>query len=374
MVTAREHYDADDEQRARLALSVSKAKALELSQNPHELDAILAGDVAVITSVIERGASSSPAAVVPLDPSAISYRTPLEVAASTSEAPDWLVPGYVALGAITELDGKIKSSGKTTLLVELVRCILDGQPFLGQPTMTTKVTYVTEQQPAPFREALTRAGLLGRGNEVRIAFRADVAHLAWPEMVKRVTDDARHDGYGLVVIDTLGKLAAIREENDAGEGGRVMTPIQDAAHAGLAVIVARHERKSGGEVGESGRGSSAISGDVDIILQLRRPEGNQPKTRRVIETLSRYTETPEKVVIELTDEGYVLLGDEEAVALADALKKASGLLGGEYDQKQYWTIDELVEEGELNRQPHTHPGVGWHTHPAGNRPHEHGGQ
>jgi hypothetical protein len=24
------------------------------------------------------------------------------------------------------------------------------------------------------------------------------------------------------------------------------------------------------------------------------------------------------------------------------------------------------------RQPHTHPGTGWHTHPAGNRPHEHG--
>lgn len=55
-----------------------------------------------------------------------------------------------------------------------------------------------------------------------------------------------------------------------------MAPLQDAAHAGLTVIVCRHERKGGGDVGDSGRGSSATWGDVDIILQLRRPEGHQP--------------------------------------------------------------------------------------------------
>src|SRR5215204_925743 len=53
----------------------------------------------------------------------IPYRTPLEVAASTSENPDWLVRGYLALGAITELDGKIKSSGKTTLVTHLVASV-----------------------------------------------------------------------------------------------------------------------------------------------------------------------------------------------------------------------------------------------------------
>jgi hypothetical protein len=50
-----------------------------------------------------------------------------------------------------------------------------------------------------------------------------------------------------------------------------------AGSAGLAVLMLRHERKGGGEVGESGRGSSAFAGAVDVILQLKRPEGN---TRR----------------------------------------------------------------------------------------------
>lgn len=290
--------------------------------------------------------------IVSIDPDAIPYRSPLEIAASTPDAPDWLVRGIVALGAITELDGKIKSSGKTTFLLEAVRCVLDGQPFLGQPTMTTRVVYLSEQQPGPFREALGRAGLLARGHELRIAFRGDIGARAWPALIERVTTDARRDGYGLLVIDTLGKLAAIREENDAGEGARIMAPLQDAAHAGLAVVVARHDRKSGGEVGESGRGSSAISGDVDIILALRRPEGNQPGNRRVIETLSRYSETPEKVVIELTDEGYVLLGESEAVALADAIRFVSGLLGVENERNPFgWSMEELLTEadGDIDR-------------------------
>lgn len=279
---------------------------------------------------------------------AIPYRTPLEIAASTSERPEWLIRGYVALGSILELDGKIKSSGKTTLVLEAVRAILDGQPFLGQPTMATKVTYLSEQTPGPFREALSRASLLGRGDELRIVFRADVAGMPWPDLVRQVTGDARRDGYGLLVVDTLGKLAQVREENDAGEGGRVMAPLQDAAHAGMAVIVCRHERKGGGEVGESGRGSSAISGDVDIIAQLRRPEGNQPSGRRVIETLSRYTETPEKIVIELRDEGYVLLGDVEAVSAADAERFCFLSLGEDFDRKESegLTRDELVQRGQ----------------------------
>jgi len=282
----------------------------------------------------------------------LPYRTPLEIAASTSEHPDWIVPGFVALGAVTEIDGKVKSSGKTTLVTYLNAAVLDGQPFLGQPTMKTSIVYLTEQTPGPFREALARANLLGRGPELRVIFRAEVTGVSWLDLVRQVAIDAKRDGYGLLVVDTLGKLAGIREENDAGESGRVMSPLQDAAHDGLAVIVCRHDRKGGGDVGESGRGSSAFSGDADIILQIRRPEGNQPKTRRVIESLSRYTETPEKIVVELTDEGYILLGEAEAVSLADALKFVSGLLGRGNDRNESGpTIDEMVVEadGALDR-------------------------
>jgi len=280
----------------------------------------------------------------------LPYHTPRQIAAETSEQVDWIVGGYVACQAVTEVDGKVKQAGKTTMLLHLSAAAMDGEPFLGQPTTRCKVIYVTEQQPGPFRQALQQAALLERDDELHVLYRRDVAHIPWAVLIKQIAADAVAGGYSVLVIDTIGKLAGIRNENDAGEWATAMAPLQDAAHDGLAVVLARHDRKSGGEVGESGRGSSQASGDVDIILSLRRPEGNQPKSRRVIESLSRYSETPEKVVVELTEEGYVLLGDEEAVSLADALRIVSALIGGSLGGNENgWTLDEVVSDTELPR-------------------------
>lgn len=287
---------------------------------------------------------------IPIGPPGLPYHTPRQIAAETSEQVDWIVGGYVARQAITEIDGKIKQAGKTTLLLHLIAAALDGEYFIGQATMRCKVIYVTEQQPGPFRQALHQARLLERDDELRVLYRRDVAHIPWADLIKQISADALAAGYSVLVIDTIGKLAGIRNENDAGEWATAMAPLQDAAHDGLAVVLARHDRKSGGEVGESGRGSSQASGDVDIILSLRRPEGNQPKARRVIESLSRYSATPEKVVVELTDEGYILLGDDEAVSLADALRFVSALIGGGLGGNENgWTLDEIVADTELPR-------------------------
>jgi hypothetical protein len=87
-----------------------------------------------------------------------------------------------------------------------------------------------------------------------------------------------------------------------------MAPLQEAAAGdGLAVVVLRHDRKSGGDVGDSGRGSSAFSGAVDVVLQLSRPEGQSRPGVRALKSLSRFDETPETLVIELTEAGYVAL-------------------------------------------------------------------
>lgn len=79
-----------------------------------------------------------------------------------------------------------------------------------------------------------------------------------------------------------------------------------AASDGLAILVDRHQRKGGGVVGEGARGSSQFTHGVDIIVSLSRSaEKNLGPNVRVIEALSRFDETPEKFLIELTDYGYV---------------------------------------------------------------------
>jgi hypothetical protein len=58
---------------------------------------------------------------------------------------------------------------------------------------------------------------------------------------------------------------------------------------GLTVVYLRHDRKGGGEVGESGRGSSQIGGDADQLLQLTRPTGgNARATVRVLSAVGRF--------------------------------------------------------------------------------------
>ena len=155
-----------------------------------------------------------------------------------------------------------------------------------------------------------------------------------PEIVRLADEEAVRIGAKLVVVDTLPQFAGLRgdAENNAGDALAVLGPVQQSASRGLAWLVTRHDRKGASEVGESGRGSSAFTGGVDIVLRLSRPDGNTRPTIRKLEGLARFKETPacvllEKISISLQDPGvevwaeridaFEVLGDEEAVVAAE---------------------------------------------------------
>ena len=101
-------------------------------------------------------------------------------------------------------------------------------------------------------------------------------------------------------IDTPGPFAGLEgeSENFAGPALAAMTALDEATAAGLAVLMLWHDRKSGGEIGESGRGSSAFAGAVDIILALRKPKGGRD-TVRTIQAVGRFRDLPRELTIEL---------------------------------------------------------------------------
>jgi hypothetical protein len=164
--------------------------------------------------------------------------------------------------------------------------------------------------------------------------------------VEQAVELCRAVGSTLLVIDTLPQFAGLAgdAENDSGAALAAVRPLQAAAAGGLAVVVARHDRKTGGDVGESARGSSAFAGAVDVILQLRRGDGETRKSIRHLHALSRFDETPDLLVIELTEQGYVALGTAEAVALQEAREKVAETLGLEG-----LTTTELLEATKLKR-------------------------
>lgn len=243
------------------------------------------------------------------------FESAAAVAKSTPETVDWMVFGYVAIGVILEVAGKLKASGKTTWIAAMVRAILTGTRFMGVETRYTPVVWLTEERKQTFAETLKRNRLDDR-EDLKVLHWHKAKGLSWPAVMAGATQYALDIGARIIVVDTISQWAGLKgdAENSNGAQLEAVAPLQEAAARGLAPVVARHERKGGGEVGESGRGGSAFSGAVDIVLSLRRGEGKTKPTVRVLHALSRFSETPDSLVIDLTDDGYIALGDEGSVA------------------------------------------------------------
>ena len=234
----------------------------------------------------------------------------------------WMVERLLALGSITELDGKVKTAGKTTFVLHMVARLLAGTPFLAGRTWKSPVVYLSEQSAPSFSAAIQRAGLSSR-RDLHVTFWHQVASLKWDYTVDRAVGLCRKVQASVLIIDTLAQFAGLNgdAENHAGAALSAIRPLQQAAGLGLAVLVVRHDRKAGGEVGDSARGSSAFTGAVDIVVNLSRPEGNHRLTLRKLKILSRFGESEEPLTINLGPQGYIVAGSGDDVALQEARRE-----------------------------------------------------
>lgn len=255
----------------------------------------------------------------------------VEFCRQVPEEPEWVVEGYLARGTITELDAKIKT-GKTHFATDLIRAILAGEEFLGQKTVRTPVLYLSEERQTTFRAALKRSEL-ENATDLYLVFRQEV-RASWPEVGRAVVARAKNIGIGLVVVDTLSDWSGLAadQENDAGAALEAMRPLQAMAAAHLAVLAHRHERKSGGEVGESARGSSAFGGAADILLSLKKDPAVGHENRRVLEAVGRLDGLPPKLVLEMTDGRYRSLGTSAQVETDKAKELVLQILPSSQDE------------------------------------------
>ena len=277
-----------------------------------------------------------------VDECKLRFRTARQVAEEAPAEVPWVAKPWLAKATVTELTGKPKSGGKTTLTMHLVAACLDGLPFLGEPTMQTSVVYLTEERPTTFKEALRRAGLLER-DDLAVLHWHDTLGTEWPDVVAAAVAECRRMGAQLLVVDTLGQFAGLKgeEESTSGAAFEAIAPLQQAAALGIAVLIIRHQRKGGGDVEDAGRGSSAFGGAADILLSLRRGDGNTRPSIRILRGLSRFSETPDNLVIELTAGGYINLGDESAVGRAETREAILAIVPG--TEAEALTSKEILE-------------------------------
>jgi RecA-family ATPase len=240
---------------------------------------------------------------------ACHFKTAKQIAAAPDASIDWLVKPWIARGSITELTGRPKEAGKTTLLLNgFVQSIVTGKKFLREPVKKGRVVYLTEEMGPTFKRALTRANL---------AFRSDLHVLSqpktfgsdWSDIVSAAMAKCKKVGARLLIVDTLAPFANLfaDQENTSSGALEILGPLRKAAASGLAVLIVRHERKRGGGVAVAGRGSSAFAGACDILLSLKRPRHKQRPEMRILQARSRFEETPEHTVIILQHDHYQAL-------------------------------------------------------------------
>jgi len=230
--------------------------------------------------------------------------------------------GYLVPGGLTLIAGKPKV-GKSTVLFGLIEALTSGRPFLGRATQRAGVLLLSEEREGTLAEKQRKFGLDPDGEQVHLLMRHEARDHEWPEIVARASDYCRENGLGVLVVDTWDKWSGLGgdSENSAGAVIEALAPLLDAAASGLAVVIVTHHRKGGGKHGEAVRGSNALAGAVDVVIDTERL-GDADEQARVLRAESRYSRTPAELVARLEDEGWTACGTTADVR-GEAKKQAA---------------------------------------------------
>jgi hypothetical protein len=219
----------------------------------------------------------------------------------------WYVHGLIKRGASTLLTAHPKV-GKTTWLSHMLQCLGTGSTFCGLATKPIRVMVVSEEDESTLAD---RCKEIGIGDHVSWYCRPFVSRpnpLQWKQFLSYVRQDCLDTGSQLVIIDTIAKCLPVRDENSASEIESALTPLWELTQQDIALLGIHHSRKSPGQDGTAARGSGALTGHFEILLDMLRGPEEQPN-QRLIKGNSRYKQTPSELLVELTAEGYQNLGN-----------------------------------------------------------------
>jgi hypothetical protein len=227
----------------------------------------------------------------------LPWRWAGELVAEAPDEPLWVFEGYVAAGAKTLLAG-LPKGGKTTLIAALIEAVASSaQSFLGRRVGGGAVVLASEEGDSTLGPKLR--GL--PDGRVRVLNRdAAWPKPPWVDMIGDAVREAKTIGAILLVIDSMAFWAALEpeREKDSGAAQAIMDALDEATRAGLAVLLVHHQRKAPGEYGTGVRGSTALAGAVDVVIEYERLGEGVPRSQRRLVVLSRWPATPDVLVLD----------------------------------------------------------------------------
>jgi hypothetical protein len=275
---------------------------------------------------------------------------PGELADSAQPRLSWLWHGFLAPGKLTALISPPKS-GKTTLAsILLARCAQGGQ-LAGLHVARGRAFVVTEEAAGDWDARCRRLAI---GQNVQFLCRpfqgARPTDAQWFALVASLEALYRREGLDLVVIDPLATLLPGFAETCGPKLLDCLLPLQALANLGTSVCLMHHPAKYKTIDGQAGRGSSALSGFADIVMEMSccRRARSRDRRRRIC-SYSRYVETPRHLIIELNADGadYLVRTDETGTPLARTWPEVHDILAN--------ASDKVSQETILNRWPSEEP-------------------
>ncbi|MGH9961873.1 MAG: AAA family ATPase [Pyrinomonadaceae bacterium] len=212
-------------------------------------------------------------AVLAHEPDPISIgRTARELLDATPEEPDWLVPGLLAPGTVTELNAREKA-GKGWFINYLIGALERGQQTVFGESRGAKSLIFTEESYQPLREKFEKF----RVYDAYVVFHWEMGQRQWPETVRWLTEFMVTNEHELLFIDNIS--AATRTQDEGGvELARKVEPLVMAAKEHeFAVLFDRHQRKAGGKIEDLSRGTTSLAGAIDAIVTMEKDEGRVRK-------------------------------------------------------------------------------------------------
>lgn len=177
---------------------------------------------------------------------------------------EWLIEGVVPTPGLVVLYGE-PGSGKTFVALSMALTAASGQTWLGRATLQTKALYVAAEGVLGLKNRIMahrhRRGLVNDN----VRFVASPIAIMDPAQIKALLAELKQQDFepGLIVVDTLARVALGADENNAKDMGRVVDGLDELKRqTGATVMVIHHTRKDGG----SERGSSALRGAADAMI------------------------------------------------------------------------------------------------------------
>jgi len=280
-------------------------------------------------------------------------KRPSELAQAAQVRLSWLWHGYLAPGKVTALISPSKS-GKTTLASHLLMRFAQGGQLAGLPVTPGRALVVSEEAASDWAARCRKLVLGPNVQFLRRPFEgARPSDDQWRALVAGLESLHRQERLDLVVIDTLATLLPGYAESYAPKMLDCLLPLQALANLGPAIWLLHHPAKDKRADGQTSRGSGALSGFADIVMEMScyRRARSRDRRRRIC-AYSRYDETPRHLIIELDAAGadYLVRTDADGTPLVQTWPEVYYLLAHAtqklslQDMVRHWPTEEVPPE------------------------------